>query len=348
MNCIKSTVYLWPISNKMSRYFDEYYSELKNDSNLEILELNQALPIPLFLFKRLVTFSFFRKKILGPYLRKKKCLIHFTSQLHVYSDITDFFLFTFHDVLHLNSGLTGGYTPDITCLNIANAVKHSEKIITISNYSKNKISLYFRCNPDKVTIISNGIKIGNKFPTKRRKSLIFIGTNAPRKNLITFLETVKYYQLAYDSSISVVIISNLTYSNFELTYERIFNHLDINNLKLLNNISTEELSDFYKNEGILICPSLDEGFGLPILEAQSYGMPVIASDIPVFHEVFGDSVIYCNPNSYEDIALKINELFTDEERRNYMTELGYLNADKYTVESAAIKTIKLYKEILNA
>jgi glycosyltransferase involved in cell wall biosynthesis len=67
-------------------------------------------------------------------------------------------------------------------------------------------------------------------------------------------------------------------------------------------VSDKELTNLYKNAMALVFPSLMEGFGLPTVEAIRVGCPVIASDIPVFHEILGDSATYFNPKSAEELS----------------------------------------------
>ncbi len=70
-------------------------------------------------------------------------------------------------------------------------------------------------------------------------------------------------------------------------------------------VSDTELTTLYKEATALVFPSLMEGFGLPVLEALRAGCPVIASDIPVFHELFGDAITYFDPYSVNDLVTKL-------------------------------------------
>lgn len=67
-------------------------------------------------------------------------------------------------------------------------------------------------------------------------------------------------------------------------------------------VSEKELTNLYKNAVALVFPSLMEGFGLPALEALANGCPVIVSDIPVFHEILGESAVYFNPYNPQELA----------------------------------------------
>lgn len=345
---MQKIVYLWPSSSKMSRYFDEYYFELTSQEKIQIKELNNIFPIPKILFNKLINYKLFRKYVLRNYLKNKNHLIHFTSQLNVFTDITQNFIFTFHDVLHLNTGMSGTFYSNEISNNIINAVKFSKNIITISNCSKEKILLYYQCDPKKILVVSNGINIKNKINNKKRNnSILFVGSNAPRKNIINLLEAVKYYQINYDSSVQLKLVSQLGSFGQLDTYSRIIDHLKIQNLFLFENINIEKLNSLYENEGVLVYPTFEEGFGLPPIEAQSFGMSVVASDIPIMHEILNDSVLFCNPNSHKDIAEKINIILSDNKSSKQFEEKGFKNHINYNINNSVRKTCDIYENLLN-
>jgi glycosyltransferase involved in cell wall biosynthesis len=94
----------------------------------------------------------------------------------------------------------------------------------------------------------------------------------------------------------------------------------------------------------LIYPSLSEGFGLPILEALSVGCPVVASDLPVFRELFGDSILYAeagNPKSFAEQVLKLKGITL----RNEQILQGYEKALEYSWEKSAAITLEGYRSL---
>lgn len=77
------------------------------------------------------------------------------------------------------------------------------------------------------------------------------------------------------------------------------------NIIMMSDVDDGELQSLYRHAELLILPSLYEGFGIPILEALHQNCPVICSDIRVFNELFDDYVVYCNPNSADDLSEQI-------------------------------------------
>ena len=107
----------------------------------------------------------------------------------------------------------------------------------------------------------------------------------------------------------------------------------------------EELTDLYKNALALIFPSLMEGFGLPGIEAMANGCPVICSDIPVFHEIYGEAAIYFNPNEGADISEKLQMVIENPQEFQSLKLKGLKQAKKYSWQKLARQTLDVYKSI---
>ena len=96
-----------------------------------------------------------------------------------------------------------------------------------------------------------------------------------------------------------------------------------------------------KNADIFLFPSFYEGFGLPILEAQALGVPVVTSNISSLPEVGGEAVAYCNPEEPASIADSVYELISNKEFRDGIIEKGYENVKKFSWELCASEIAKL-------
>ena len=109
-------------------------------------------------------------------------------------------------------------------------------------------------------------------------------------------------------------------------------------------VTTEDLVTLY-NLAIALCmPSLDEGFGLPVLESMSSGCPVITSDRGSLPEVGGDAVLYVDPNDEDDIARVLQTISSDENLRADYAKRGLVQADKFSLEKLALDTIRVYEK----
>ena len=109
-----------------------------------------------------------------------------------------------------------------------------------------------------------------------------------------------------------------------------------------HNPTKAELVYFYKNARALIHPSLSEGFGLPIIEAVYFQLPIIASDIAVFKELLDNKYVQFNPTSAQDMAGKINDFIGSKTKANKANLLAKFSFEKMTKE-----TLDLYFEALS-
>jgi glycosyltransferase involved in cell wall biosynthesis len=117
-------------------------------------------------------------------------------------------------------------------------------------------------------------------------------------------------------------------------------------IKVTGFVEDEDLPIIYNCANLFVIPSLSEGFGLPGLEAQACGVPVVSSDRTCLPEVYGKGAIYFNPLKVEDIAEKILLVLGNKKLASELIVKGEENAKKFTWENSAQKTLAVYREIL--
>lgn len=110
-------------------------------------------------------------------------------------------------------------------------------------------------------------------------------------------------------------------------------------------LSTQELELLYNSAKVLMYCSLYEGFGLPILDAFSVGLPVITSNVSSMPEIGGEAAIYVDPLKVEDIKEKLDEVMNDEGLRKEMSEKGFKQVVKFSWKKTAEETLQLYKSL---
>lgn len=178
------------------------------------------------------------------------------------------------------------------------AVRKSREVIVPTNSVKNDLLGEYSEPPEKIHPIweAPDINLQNTKSTTKisltlpPNYLLFVGNAYPHKNLLTLLNalnSVKNEHLIIVAS-STPYLDKLMASLSSKTRDRI---------TILSSLTDSQLGYLYKNASLLIAPSLMEGFGLPGLEALTLGTKVVASDIPVFREVYGSSVTYFDPHS---------------------------------------------------
>ena len=98
--------------------------------------------------------------------------------------------------------------------------------------------------------------------------------------------------------------------------------------------------------GVFLHPSLDEGFGIPVLEAMACGAPVVTSNVSSLPEVAGDAALYVNPFSTAEIADALIKLNEDESLRTELAHRGRLRSQTFTWEECARQTLEVYRKAM--
>jgi len=198
------------------------------------------------------------------------------------------------------------------------------QIVTTSNYSKNNLIKIFRNNRN-INFVYQSFNF-HKTTSSNYKTpenyLLHIGSFEKRKDLITL---VKAFKLVKDDNLKLVLAgAQIVNGSSEVLDEIktfIFQNKLENKVILAGYVSKEEASLLYKNASLYVFPSLDEGFGIPILEALSFSLPVICSDIDIFKEVGGDCVEYFKVGDSISLSKKIiSVLDSDKLRQNDNTK----------------------------
>ncbi len=112
-------------------------------------------------------------------------------------------------------------------------------------------------------------------------------------------------------------------------------------------IDDAALASFYARASIFAFPSLDEGFGIPVLEAMAAGIPVITSNRSALPEVAGDAALLIDPLSEDEIASALDKLAADEDLRSSLIDRGRQRAQQFTWANAVAKTLEAYGPLLH-
>jgi len=236
----------------------------------------------------------------------------------------------------------------------------ASKIVTISDFSKSEILKYINIPEEKIEVIYPGVSLPTEVKLKRneddilkkyslsKKYILYVGTIEPRKNLEGL---IKAYKLLlsddkYKNKYDLVIVGKLgwKYETFFKTLE----NLDLQDkVKRLGYIPDEELPAIYKHTSLFVYPSIYEGFGLPVLEAMAYGVPVITSNISSLPEVAGDAALLINPYNYKEIRDGIADILSTEQLKSQLIARGKDRVKKFPWRKTAEKTLEIYKKVYN-
>ena len=204
----------------------------------------------------------------------------------------------------------------------------------ISNKSKKEPENYVRFKKSRVAVVYDPIGGDYIYHPKNidvsYPRILHIGTN-PHKNLARSLEALKNIRCKLD----IVGKLNETYRDLLIK-----NHMQYENKC---NLTDEEILNEYIECDIVNFPSLHEGFGMPIIEGQSVGRPVLTSDVSPMREIAGEGAILVNPESVEDIRQGYKKIFQHSE---VLVDKGLDNVKRFRLNIIVQQYLDIYKKII--
>jgi len=222
--------------------------------------------------------------------------------------------------------------------------RRAKAIITVSNFSRERLRFHLGIPEEKIHVIHNGV--GTPFEPQsqmtidlvkekyglRKPYFLFIGTDDPRKNLAGLVQAWESLKLKSHT----LFIAGATGKVFSEESGRETRPIQVY-------ASDEELPALYSGAAAVIVSSFYEGFGLTVLEAMACGAPVIASDISVFRELFDEAALFVNPLEPKEIANAMLKIIEDKSLAMKLRKKGLAHAAKCSWDEAARKTLDVIK-----
>src|SRR3989338_2139080 len=242
------------------------------------------------------------------------------------------------------------------------AVEKARAIIAPSEFGKQDLLRFYNIPEDKIYVIYEGVselQITNHKSqingnTDHQKSkiqlktknllpyLLYVGSFYPHKNIERLIDAFDILRAKYNLDINLALVGKKDYFQQQIKKYITTNYkLQTTNCIFYDYASDDELAELYQISALYIFPSLYEGFGLPPLEAMSFGVPVVASNASCIPEILGDAALYFNPENAEDIATKIHMLYTNITLQNQLREKGFAQMKKYSWDKMAQETLPI-------
>ena len=231
------------------------------------------------------------------------------------------------------------------------AIRNGDLIITVSQSTANDILMHFPFCANKIKAIPLASAIGENNKIKERQIdtaqyVLFVGTIEPRKNIKNMLRAYAALAKSLKQKYKFILVGDIGWGNIEL--DKLLVELNLTPfVEWRSFVKNEELSALYQNAYCLLFPSLYEGFGLPIVEAQSFGVPVITSNISSMPEVVGKGGFLIEPCSIESIKNALERLLSDTELRDSLSQKAIINAQKFSWEKTVNTTYDAFLESIN-
>lgn len=248
-------------------------------------------------------------------------------------------------------------------------VKRAVKILVPSNFVKNELIKEYNLDPSKIVVSYEGVdksfknideskanEVLDKYKIKK-PYFLYVGNVYPHKNIERLIEAIKLIngklstidkkKLVANGRVTITLVIVCARNVFEEKLRRKIQEIKAEDkINFVGFVPDEELGILFSQSIAFIFPSLFEGFGLPGLEAMARETPVIASNIPVFNEIYDKAAIYFDPNDAKDMADKMSEVLK-EKTRMAMIKKGRGQVKKYSWKKMARETLQIYNTCLN-
>jgi glycosyltransferase involved in cell wall biosynthesis len=264
---------------------------------------------------------------------------------------------TVHDLMHLTRPEHAAPAKRLYARwMVGRALRLSARVIAVSEATKKEILAFGPEWGGKVVVIPNGVEERfflesedknagarqaraalSPIPPFKESSpyLLFLGNDKPHKNLDGLLRAWPHVHAAHPA-LSLVLAGVQAGRTLP------------EGAKAVGLVPDEDVPPLLAGARALVLPSFEEGFGLPVLEAQAAGTPVACSDLPALREAAGDAAVFFDPNDVDSMVAGIERTLRDEELRKVLRKSGRERAAQFTWSRAAERTARIYDSVLYA
>lgn len=225
--------------------------------------------------------------------------------------------------------------------------RRAHAIVTSTQYGRRLVMDTFGVGSDRVYVCPPGApswrELGSAPRVPREGCILFVGTLEPRKNVGALLDAYTLLLTNGRATPPLVLAGGATPESAEWL-RRIERPPLAGHVRYLGYVADEDRERIYAGARVLVIPSLDEGFGLPALEAMSAGVPVIASRRGSLPEVVGSGGILVEPDDIEGLAASIDRIICDSQAALEWGRAGLARARAFTWPAAAATLRRAYAD----
>ena len=249
---------------------------------------------------------------------------------------------TFHDLFVM----TGEYsTPEFRerfTEQARLAAERADIVIAVSEFTARQVEELLRVERSRIRVIPHGVRqveIAEDVP--REQMILFVGAIQKRKNITRLVAAFEAAPPGWR-----LVLAGASGFGAEEALVAVQNSPRAADITVTGYVDDFELDLLYRRASLFAFPSLDEGFGIPVLEAMARGVPVLTSDRSALPEVAGNAALLVDPSSTEALAAALRTLIADEDLRRELSRRGLERSRSYTWSRAAEATWKVYCDLL--
>lgn len=236
------------------------------------------------------------------------------------------------------------------------AIMYSDKVIVPSEATKRDVLRFYSVAEEKVRVVYHGysrdlLERGKKDDprviglTDSKPYILFVGSVQPRKNIVRLVQA---FDMLKDTGkypdLKLVICGGKGWM-YSKIYHKINCSAHRDDIVVVGNAGNDLLASFYADASLFVMPSLYEGFGLPVLEAMSFEVPVVCADNSSLSEIADGAALLTDGYSAEDIFRKIKRVLDDRTLYKNLRRKGVARAKEFSWDKAARETLEILEEV---
>jgi glycosyltransferase involved in cell wall biosynthesis len=248
---------------------------------------------------------------------------------------------TFHDLFVLTAEYSSPEFRARFAAQARHAARRADLIIAVSHFTARQVSDLLHVEPARIRVVPHGVHAATPSQQPREKLVLFVGALQTRKNLVRLIEAFA----ALPQDWRLVLAGAPSGYGAAAILDRVHSG-GTARVEITGYLSASQLEHLYARASMFAFPSLDEGFGIPVLEAMARGVPVITSNSSALPEVAGDAALLVDPRSTAEIAGALTRLAADAGLRQQLASHGLERAKMFSWERAVAATYSVYRELL--
>ena len=268
------------------------------------------------------------------------------------------YIVTLHDLIPYTMPETCGKSYLERFLNeMPGILEDADRIITVSNYSKQDIIKFFNIPSEKISVTYLAADSGFKQMRKDKAwnflkykynysgdYILYLGGFSPRKNVEGLIEAFRRVYKELPGHYDLMLLGASKDNHYEL--KKLVENAGLSERVVFGGfVPYDHLPYFYNCATVFVYPSYYEGFGLPPLEAMTCGTPTITSNVTSIPEIVQDGAITIDPNNIDLLTENIYRVVSDMELREDLTSKALKRAYSFSWKKTALETIKVYQEV---
>lgn len=223
------------------------------------------------------------------------------------------------------------------------AATNSDLVIAVSAFTASQVRDLLHVPSSKIRVIPHGVDpVAPPADDRRQNIILFVGVLQERKNLVRLIKAFERVPAPW----RLVLAGAANGFGAQRILDAIPASPARERIEVTGYLPAAALRDLYRRAAIFAFPSLDEGFGIPVLEAMAHGVPVLTSSRSALPEVAGGAALLVDPFSEDQIGDGLMRLTRDEDLRNELRTLGYRRATEFTWQKTAQSTYCVYRELI--